>query len=431
LTIRQTLGAVFDPVTTGYNRAKTFCFKGTDMMRIAIIYMIFFCDSGFAVASRPMTSSYSNSIDEVFPKDEFVARQVKFWEAIFRKFNTNQTVIHDLDDPSILVDVIDFKNFTLSDGSTTLVEDVEQPETLRRYVRRYELAVERFSKYREKALQFGPIEQRVYDVYARSKFSLARLYRGDIKLRAQSGLSDTFLSAAKRAQEYLPYMERVFKEAGLPVELTRLPFVESMFNIRAKSKVGAAGLWQFMPATAKSYMTVGSFVDERYSPYKATRAAAQFMAANYRDLKSWPTAITAYNHGAAGMRRATRQLGTNEMGHIIRKYQSPTFGFASKNFYAEFLAAVSTYEYLKTSLPLRTPDTTVVATVLERPTALNDILRRTGLDFDSLQKLNPCLQASVLGRSSNPTLPSRYEIRLPRAAAYALKTSPSAKISRR
>ena len=72
-------------------------------------------------------------------------------------------------------------------------------------------------------------------------------------------------------------MERIFREEGLPVELTRLPLIESCFNLQAYSKAGAAGIWQFMPATGRLFMRVDDLVDERRDPIAATRAAAQFL----------------------------------------------------------------------------------------------------------------------------------------------------------
>jgi ribosomal protein L22 len=73
------------------------------------------------------------------------------------------------------------------------------------------------------------------------------------------------------------------------------------FNAAAYSKVGAAGLWQFMRSTGRRYMRVDDAVDERFDPYRSTEAAAQLLAYNYRVLGSWPLALTAYNHRAAGI----------------------------------------------------------------------------------------------------------------------------------
>ena len=120
-----------------------------------------------------------------------------------------------------------------------------------------------------------------------------------------------------------------------------MPHVESSFDPYAYSKVGAAGLWQFMRSTGRRFLRIDAAVDERLDPYRATEAAAQLLSYNYRLLGSWPLAITAYNHGAEGMRRAREQLGTDDIVRIVRDYHSPTFGFASRNFYVSFLAALT------------------------------------------------------------------------------------------
>ena len=81
-------------------------------------------------------------------------------------------------------------------------------------------------------------------------------------------------------------------------------------------------------------------VDERLDPYRASEAAARFLEQNYIVLGTWPLALTAYNHGPGGMRRAQEQFGTSDITTIVRKYNSRSFGFASRNFYVAFLAAL-------------------------------------------------------------------------------------------
>jgi membrane-bound lytic murein transglycosylase D len=142
-------------------------------------------------------------------------------------------------------------------------------------------------------------------------------------------------------------MERIFAEVGIPLELTRLPHIESSFENRALSKVGAAGMWQIMPATGRLYLRVDRVVDERLNVRAATLAAARILRDNYEKLGTWPLAITAYNHGPNGMRRAVDTVGTTDFGVIVQQYRGPLFGFASRNFYAEFLAALDVSQNYK------------------------------------------------------------------------------------
>src|SRR4029078_12446805 len=122
----------------------------------------------------------------------------------------------------------------------------------------------------------------------------------------------------------------IFRQEGLPIELTRLPFVESSFNLRARSKVGATGLWQFMRSTARLYMRMDASADERNDPLRATRAAAKKLRDNFEMLQSWPLPITAYNRGPSGVKRLTEKLGTTDIVDII-DVRKGHFGFASAN----------------------------------------------------------------------------------------------------
>lgn len=361
--------------------------------------------------------------EQEFPSDPVVRRQVRFWEAVFQKYKSNSVVIHDVDDPIAMIDVIDFDRYITSDGKVTSVEDSDETELVKKYIDRYNIAVERFAKLKDQALKFGAIEQRLFEVYSREPQMLARLYSGNIRFRGQGGLADTFIAAANRAQEYLPYMEETFRKYGLPVKLTRLPFVESMFNLNARSKVGASGLWQFMPDTARDYMYVGQLIDERNNPYKATHGAAQLFLTNYKDLGAWPLAVTAYNHGRGGMSKAMRELKTAQLGTIISSYKSGSFGFASKNFYAEFLAAVNTYDALKRTglvTARRNPQPVDIIT-LTRPMSVREISQITRLPADAIAKHNPCITNVAITRGLNTPLPKQYEIRLPKAEGQIIR----------
>ena len=106
------------------------------------------------------------------------------------------------------------------------------------------------------------------------------------------------------------------------------------------SKVGASGIWQFMPYTGKLYLRIDDVVDERNDPMRAAEAAARLMKQNYDVLGDWPLAITAYNHGTTGVARVAREVGSRQISELIEKVENKNFGFASQNFYACFLAAM-------------------------------------------------------------------------------------------
>ncbi|MCX6126852.1 MAG: lytic transglycosylase domain-containing protein [Proteobacteria bacterium] len=398
---------------------------------IATMLLSIGSEDSFAISKMPRPFNQSSAkgasknvgVPKEFETDPYVRKQIRFWESVFQKFEASSVIIHDVDEPLAMVDVIDFGRFLQKDGSVTRIGSADQTELVKRYIQRYDLAVERFQKRKEAAVTFGAIERRLLEVYQRDPQTLARLYSGNVHFRGQAGLSDTFLRAAQRAQEYLPYMENTFRNLGLPTQLTRLPFVESMFNLSAKSKVGASGIWQFMPNTAREYMSVNSLVDERNSPYKATTAAGLLLQTNFRELGAWPLAITAYNHGRGGMLRATRELGTTQLGTIITNYKSPSFGFASKNFYAEFMAAASTYDLLMRRgkiLPIN-PQPAIAQVVLSKPTSIKVISEKTKLTFNQLALLNPCINASTFSSRTRSLLPQNYVLRLSKDGAKSLR----------
>jgi membrane-bound lytic murein transglycosylase D len=196
-----------------------------------------------------------------------------------------------------------------------------------------------------------------------------------------------------------------------------LPHVESSFDPTAYSKVGSAGLWQFMRSTGRRYMRIDNDVDDRLDPFRSTEAAAQLLSYNYRLLGTWPLALTAYNHGAAGMRRAKEALGTDDIVQIVRHYKSPTFGFASRNFYVSFLAALEidrnpdkyfgSFHHLPEAKFQEVP-----MPVVTRVSALERALK---IDRATLRQLNPALTRAVWEGRRN--VPRGYRLRLPAEGA--------------
>lgn len=174
-------------------------------------------------------------------------------------------------------------------------------------------------------------------------------------IRIQRGGKEQFLEGLKIAGRYMTPMQRIFRDEGLPVELAYLPLVESSFNVRARSSVGAVGMWQFMPETGRKFMRVDTAVDERRDPMRSTRAAARLLKENYRILGNWPLVITAYNHGTEGVFRGIKAVESDDLVDLIHGYRSPTFGFASRNLYAEFRAVVEIATHIDSYFPFLRP----------------------------------------------------------------------------
>ncbi|MFN5011374.1 MAG: lytic transglycosylase domain-containing protein [Gammaproteobacteria bacterium] len=252
-------------------------------------------------------------------------------------------------------------------------------------------------------------------------------------VRFQLGQADRFRAGVERSGAWREHIAAVLAAAQLPPELIALPHVESSFDPTAYSKVGAAGMWQFMPGTARLYMRVDGAVDERMDPFRATEAAAQLLANNHRLLGSWPLTLTAYNHGAAGMRRARDAMGTDDFAVIARRYRGPAFGFASRNFYPSFLAALTIdqdparyFPGVQRAAPLRP-----VEIALPTAVAAAELGRLLDLPQPVLRELNPARRPAVWN-GARP-VPAGYRLRLPTGSpwtperlAAVLRVTPSA-----
>jgi membrane-bound lytic murein transglycosylase D len=348
--------------------------------------------------------------------------QVEFWKQIFGVYSTQQVLIHDAWRLDRVYEVLDFQS--LGDGtiSDATVEGYIQ-ERVRDEKERIRAILVRLHQLGPEPEGLSDEERKIWAMFGGdetpSKFLDAA---AEDRIRAQRGLRERFAAGVEVSRRYLPEMEAVFRREGVPVALTRLPLVESCFNVRAYSKVGAAGIWQFMPSTGRHYLRIDDAVDERRDPVASTAAAAAHLRANYEVLDSWPLAITAYNHGRAGMARAVATVGSTDLVDIIEHYHGPAFKFASRNFYAEFLAALDveqhSYEYFGELSPHRPPRTETV--VLPDFTTLKAAARAVGTDADTLADLNPALTREVL--SGRLHVPKGYRLRVPPGGAAEFQT---------
>ncbi len=350
-----------------------------------------------------------------------VQKQVRFWEKIFASYPSTTVLIHDANFPELVTDLIDFKVFAKSLGGKVLTDRSYRNRISDGYLSRYQMALKRFHTKGRKAVLTGAIERRIFNVYKTKPAALKLLLKGQVSIRSQTGLADEFKRAVERSYKFLPFMERVFQRENLPIDLTRIAFVESMFNPKAVSKVGASGIWQFMPATARQFMKVDKFIDERNSPYKASEGAAKLLAKNYRHLRSWPLAVTAYNFGRAGMAKAKRRMGTDDLGYIIKNYRAKSFGFASKNFYAEFIAARNIYRSYFSDKPKRFYRNDVMKVKLKKPITIARLVSKTSINKDLLSRYNLCLTPRALKHYHYSPLPAGFNIYVPAAYASSVK----------
>ncbi|HQU15189.1 MAG TPA: LysM peptidoglycan-binding domain-containing protein [Gammaproteobacteria bacterium] len=255
---------------------------------------------------------------------------VAFWRKVFGVWREDQVALHDMDDLRLVYKVVEIPG-PVGDALTF---------SQRRFVR------EQRSELEDELAQLQHRVDRRERLNARQQALLARIIAlagpqalngAADRVRTQRGLRERFLRGLEISGRYEPGFRAIFREAGLPADLAYLPHVESSFMPRALSSAGAVGMWQFTRATGRVFMQINRAVDERRDPFASARAAAGYLRTAYEALGSWPLAITSYNYGILGMMQAKERYGA-DFGRILRDYRSRTFGFASHNFYAEFLA---------------------------------------------------------------------------------------------
>ena len=344
-------------------------------------------------------------ISDDFSIPEGLWDRVFFWAKIYSLYSSDTYVIHDRDDLSIIYKVVDKRS------------KVPQSEEKHKIV---EIINRAFQSKSVKG--FKPVNQEERNIYFNIKKKLKDKSLNEIlsRIRTQSGQKDFIIEGIKISSRYLPIIEDTFKEHGLPWELTRIPFVESSFNLKADSKVGARGIWQIMGVIGKKFIGVDSNYDERYSPFKASIVAAKLLKENYQILGTWPLAITAYNHGPGGLRQAERKLGTKDLSKIIKFYRSETFGFASQNFYSEFLAAlyVTVYSDRLFGKIDKEPLMNFFYVEMQSDMFVNDLARVSMLTISEISKYNPELGKKIIQgelpvkKSSTIKLPARASYRV-------------------
>jgi peptidoglycan lytic transglycosylase D len=339
-----------------------------------------------------------------FPEPPALSPAVAFWVRVYTEATTDGGFLHDARLLDVVYEHIRFEGENSPRVRETIVErrKAEWREVLERLAQggdpqgpREEQAVRLLTL----ALGHAPTQRDYKD----AKWSL----------RFQLGQRDKFREGLVRSGAYEAEMRAVFRDQGMPDDLALLPHVESSFNVRAYSKDGAAGIWQFMRGTGRRFMKVDYVVDERLDPITATRAASRLLHENYNILGTWPLALTAYNHGAGGVARAVRTLGTDRIDEIVRRYDSSSFGFASRNFYAQFLAARKVMKSYESYFGPVRRDAPVPIELVKLPyyADVADVSKRLGVPKETIAELNPALRQPVF--HSKKRIPLGYALRVP------------------
>jgi membrane-bound lytic murein transglycosylase D len=341
-------------------------------------------------------SSQALPAESDFPVAPNVRVAIDFWKKVYTEADTESGFLHDAQNLAVVYEKLD-RNARRIDA------------------RRNEISKDLRVLASGKRSDLTPDQQRFLELWG-TDVSNARLKEAATNIRWQLGQSDRFKEGLVRSGAYRKYIEDIARAKGVPVELAALPHVESSFHPGAQSSAAATGMWQFMRESAKPYMRVDALVDERLDPYKASYAALEVLKDNYEMLGTWPLALTAYNHGANGMARAVRDTGTRDIGVIISDYKGPRFGFASRNFYAQFMASLEVEQdaerYFGSLSLAHQPefDEYEMSAYVDADVIASSL----GIGLEDLRHDNPALQSAIW--SGNKRIPKGYVLKVDKTA---------------
>jgi membrane-bound lytic murein transglycosylase D len=359
----------------------------------------------------PDATAAESRFARLFPSAGFEDR-IAFWKMIFTRYGRDEVVLHDRDDVRLIYSVVN-----LPPGASVTSQ--------RRQLRAER---QRLNRAFDELIRLGPNSSRLSPAHTALLGKLkaagleptpAAMRRLKKNVHSQRGIRERFQEGLVRSGRYLPELERIFAARGLPTELALLPHVESSFDYSAYSRKGAAGIWQITRSTGRRLLKIGRLVDERLDPLIAAEAAATLLRENFEALGTWPLAITAYNHGKNGMLRA-QDLHGDDLDEIVENYESRMFGFASQNFYAEFLAAVQIARNPERDFPSLKQDAPLsFGTILiEKRASIRRVASRFGVTESLLRTYNPQL-TRYFWRSSK-VVPAGTKLKLPAGSARQL-----------
>ena len=362
-------------------------------------YVLFGSTDAAAMVARTPDPTESD-----FPLPESLRPAVGFWKRVYLEVTTNAGFLHDSRRLGVVYEVI---RFDPKQGDRARDRHTKARRAHWRQV---------LTRLASGAKPRNPSEEAALAAFEAAigrKPTGRDLRVASRRIRFQLGQRDKFRDGLIRSGAWEDEMRAAFRKQGLPEDLAYLPHVESSFNLHAYSKYGAAGIWQFIRSTGRRYLKIDYVIDERLDPMASTHAAAQLLKANYKALQAWPLAITAYNHGRTGIRRATRVLGTRDIGVIVQKYRTRTFAFASRNFYAQFVAAreiLRSYESYFGPLERQQPEA-VDEIALPFYGDVRVLHEHLGVAPEVIRHYNPSLRPPVFRYRKR--IPKWYKLRLP------------------
>ena len=219
----------------------------------------------------------------------------------------------------------------------------------------------------------------------------------------------TYLELYSKSEYFFPIFENALQKYNVPLELKYLPVIESALNPRAKSRVGATGLWQFMFNTAKDLdLKVNSYVDERMDPIKSSEAAAKYLSELYARFNDWNLAIAAYNYGPGNIRRAIKASGYSNFWNLRGYLPKET-----ANYVPSFIATLYLFEFAhKHEIKKMTNELALALTdsiPIKKMVSFSHISDKIDISIETLSFLNPSYIHSIIPSVKN----KQYYLTLP------------------
>ena len=395
------------------------------------VLLPFYCRQPQQIIDTPVEFPQSNSVfltesskidslmrlvsDSIFPVPDYLTRNVFFWIKMYGQLSEIEGVLHDKLYPLVIYAIVSERDFNSSEEMDNYLELTKSYIKNSLHIIKT-LPEENWSSY-EKQIAY------LMTHYAQP----GAIDEAHERIRFQQGRREHFTISLQRSQYYIDTISSILRQYGIPERLAYLPHVESSFNQFIRSKAGALGMWQIMPSVAKSYnLKINRIIDGRRDPIVSTHIAARILQKNYRQLTSWPLAVTAYNCGVYGMKKAVSKTESHDIGVIAKTYQEGSFGFASSNFYSCFLATsylahcmkaadkggaykINKFYYWK--LPVQT-------VILQKSLTPSAISEKYGLNQKLFQMLNPQFRHEVFMLQSK--IPSSSMIIVPNVKNNAL-----------